>query len=145
MQDRLEKAIKAIEKIKKECGTHEQHDGCPYFFKKECSAISTLPFLKEFAERNPEEKSIVLKNIDTSMRFFNLRNKLIEDREKFENAVTDCILSNYCVEDAEEYDKHAIESLWDMIQTGLEMINKAGISADEVMEGYQKYLEKIKK
>lgn len=87
---------------------------------------------------------IVLKNIDTSMSFYELRNKLIEDREKFENAVTDCMLSNYCVEDAEEYDKYAIESLWNMIQTGLELINKAGITADEVMEYYNtKYLEKL--
>lgn len=84
---------------------------------------------------------IVLKNIDTSMSFHELRNKLIEDREKFDDAVIDCMISNYCEEEnTEKYEKYAIESLWDMIQTGLELINKAGITADEVMEGYNEYL-----
>ena len=91
------------------------------------------------------DKSIILKNIDTSMSFCELKNKLIEDRERFEDAVIDLILYNACVEEnAEEYEKHAIEELWDLIQTGLELIKKVGISADEVMAEYPKYLEKIK-
>ena len=128
MQDRLEKTIKAIEKIKKECGKHEQHDGCPYFFKKECSAISTLPFLKEFAERNPEEKSIVLKNIDLS--------EVIEERTELFDAL------NKFKED-EDTKEHVIEELYDNIQALLGLVQKFGINAEEVMEGYQKHLDKM--
>ena len=146
--DRLEKVIEIMtDEYSKTCGEYgerEDCEGCKYW-NVDCNLDYLVEVLLKWDKAIKKEKSITLKNIYTSMSFCELKNKLIEDREKFEKAVADCILSNYCVEDEEKYDKYAIESLWDMIQTGLEMINMAGISADEVMEGYQKYLEKIKK
>ena len=143
--DRLNKIIKIIiDEYSRTCGEREYCEGCKYY-NGDCNLDYLIEMLFKWDKEIKKEKSITLKNIYTSMSFCELKNKLIEDREKFEKAVADCILSNYCVEDEEKYDKYAIESLWDMIQTGLEMINMAGITADEVMEGYQKYLEKIKK
>ena len=141
--DRLEKVI---EIMKSGCsGTCCERDGCIYY-NGDCNLDYLIDVLFRFDKVIKKEQSIVLKNIDTSMSFCELKNKLIEDREKFEDAVVDCILSHACEEkNAEEYEKHAIEELWDMIQTGLELIQKIGISADEVMEGYKKHLEKLKK
>ena len=38
-----------------------------------------------------------------------------------------------------------IKAFWDMVQAGIGVMKKTGISADDVMKGYSKYLEKIKK
>ena len=150
--DRLDKAIKIYKQIsnscddaKEECKTCKRNKECDFY----CDFASPMDvsfYLSQIGDLFLKEPSIQLKNIDTSMNFCELRNKLIEDREKFDDAIVDCMFSYACEEkSAKEYEKHAIEELWDMIQTGLELINKTGITADEVMEGYNEYLEKIKK
>ena len=150
--DRLEKAIELYKQIsnscddaKEKCKTFKRSKECDFY----CDFASPMDvsfYLNQIGDLFSKEPSIQLKNIDLSMSFCELKNKLIEDRERFEDAVIDLILSNACVEEnAEEYEKHAIEELWDLIQTGLELIKKAVISADEVMAEYPKYLEKIKK
>ena len=150
--DRLDKAIEIYNQISNSCNdAKEKCKKCKR--SKECdfycdfaSPMDVSFYLNQIGDLFSKEPSIQLKNIDTNMSFNELKNKLIEDREKFEDSVVDCMLSYVCEEkNAEEYEKHAIEELWDMIQTGLELIQKAGISADEVMKGYSKYLEKIKK
>ena len=144
--DRLNKIIKIIiDEYSKTCGEREKCEGCKYY-NGDCNLDYLIEMLFKWDKEIKKEKSITLKNVDTSMSFLELRNKLIEDREKFDDTIADFMLSYICEEkNTDEYEKHAIESLWDMMQTGLEMINKAGITADEVMEEYQKYLEKIKK
>ena len=40
--------------------------------------------------------------------------------------------------------EHVIEEFWDWVQAELGILHKRGITADEVMEGYDNHLEKIK-
>ena len=39
---------------------------------------------------------------------------------------------------------HVIEEFWDLVQAELGILQKRGITADEVMAGYPKHLEKLK-
>ena len=92
------------------------------------------------------EKSIVLKNIDTSnVDFWGQRYKFIEDRERFDDTIVDCIFSyeDNDVENAEKCKKRSIEEFWDMVQTGIGLLQNININADEVMAEYPKYLQKI--
>ena len=146
--DRLKKVIEIMtneySKTCGECGEREDCEGCKYW-NVDCNLDYLIEVLLKWDKTIPKEKNIVLKDIDTSMSFHELRNKLIEDREKFEDAAIDCMFAYYHKgTNTEEYKKKAIEAFWNMIQTGLELIQKIGISADKVMEKYPKHLQKIK-
>ena len=94
-----------------------------------------------------------MKNIDTSnITYLSQRNKVKEKRKEFTDAVEDyishimTIIDSEELKEIEEYSRnYMIESFWDMVQAGLGLIQKTGISANEVMEKYSKHLEKIKK
>ena len=88
-----------------------------------------------------------LNNIDTSIVFWAQRNKLIEDRGRFDDTIVDCILSykDDDIENTEKCKKKAIEAFGDMVQTGMGLLQNIGIDADKIMEEYPKHLEKLKK
>ena len=65
-----------------------------------------------------------------------------EDRE-FLEAVIEIYDSN-SLEDLKNKQDHAIEELWDKMQSSLGLLEKAGISAEMVMSKYYKHEEKIK-
>ena len=44
----------------------------------------------------------------------------------------------------EDTKEHVIEEFWDLVQAELGILQKRGITADEVMAGYPKHLEKLK-
>ena len=44
----------------------------------------------------------------------------------------------------ETYRQNVISEFWDVVQAWLGVLAKEGITADEVMKGYSKHLEKIK-
>ena len=44
----------------------------------------------------------------------------------------------------ETYRQNVISEVWDVVQAWLGVLAKEGITADEVMAGYPKHLEKIK-
>lgn len=92
------------------------------------------------------DKSIVLKNIDVSnVNFWEQRDKLIKDGEKFTDRVFDYIFyyDNYDSEKNYKYKKRAIEEFWNMVQYGLGVLQKIDVDADEVMEEYPKHLLKM--
>ena len=73
---------------------------------------------------------IELKNIDLSnVSIQEQLDKMDEEDEEFLAAFTD-----------EQY----IEEFWDCVQVRLGLLDKIGIKADRVMQGYSKHLEKIK-
>lgn len=137
MQDRLDEVIKVIEKIKKECDTHKYHNRCPYFLKNECRATGSLPFLKEFAKKTPKEPSITLKNIDLSN--VSIRKQYLKSGEE-ESEYHEALHLYLNNEDTKE---HVIEELFDFIQAELGILEKRGITAEEVMAEYPKHLQKM--
>ena len=144
--DRLDKAIKIMmNEYSKTCGELEECEKC-VFYDGDCNLDYLMNTLFKLDKAIQKEKSIVLKNIDTSMDFGELRNKLIKDREKFTNTVFSCMLS-YVYKDKNigEYKKDAIEAFWNMVQSSVGLLQKIDVDADEVMEYYNKHLEKIKK
>lgn len=100
-----------------------------------------------------EYKSIILKNIDLSnVTYLSQKNKVKEKRKEFTDAAGEYNLhirtriDSEEFKEIEEYSKnYMIEAFWDMVQAGLGLIQKTGISAEEIMAEYSKHLEKIKK
>lgn len=78
-------------------------------------------------------RSIELKNIDLSKVVIEEQiDKVTEEESEFWQA--------YWNENRE----NMIEEFFDVMQSMLGLMHKQGISAEEVMEGYSKHLEKIK-
>lgn len=63
--------------------------------------------------------------------------KAKEERKELHSALADYT----CKVDTKE---HVIEEYWDLMQSYLGVLQKVGISAEEVMEHYPKHLEKMK-
>lgn len=83
---------------------------------------------------------IELKNIDLSnVTFASEVNKYDEETNEFFEALH-CFMYSNTKEDKE----HLIEEFWDTVQAELGLLDKLGITADEVMHEYHKHLEKIK-
>ena len=80
---------------------------------------------------------IELKNIDLSKVSIREQfKKVIEEHEE----LIDALDGLYKTEDTKE---HVIEEYWDVVQAWLGVLDKYGINADEVMEGYSKHLKKL--
>ena len=84
---------------------------------------------------------IKLVNIDlSSLTASDELKKLYEERKEFIDAVYE-----FLMDPTEEHRLHVIEEYWDEVQSGLGYMERAtGITADEVMEHYDKHLKKIK-
>ena len=91
-----------------------------------------------------KEKSITLKNVDTSDKtLIDQIEKVIEDGEELTKTVVNYVLGPVnrnvvCKEDT-------IKAFWDMVQTGLGVLQKIDVDAEEIMEYYNKNLDKLKK
>ena len=89
--DRLEKAIEMASKYKEMYYEREDCDSCKHY-SDNCELGCLLCELREWDKIIPKEKSIVLKNIDVSnVNFWEQRDKLIKDGEKFTDRVFDYI------------------------------------------------------
>lgn len=73
-------------------------------------------------------KNIDLSNVNILQQFF----KSAEEEQEFKEAVLKGDKEN------------AIEEFWDCVQAKLGLLEKIGISAEDVMRSYPKHLEKIK-
>ena len=81
---------------------------------------------------------IVLKNIDLSKVSLNTQvKKVIEEENEFFEALSDL---EYKVGNKD----HVIEEFWDTVQSKLGLLEKHGISAEDVTIRYDKHIEKIK-
>ena len=132
--DRLEEVI---EIMKSGCSaTCCEREGCIYY-NGDCNLDYLIDVLFRFDKVIKKEKSITLKNIDLSEVTLEQQiNKVIEERTELFDAL------NKFKEDGETKE-HVIEELYDNIQALLGLVQKFGINAEEVMEGYQKYLLKL--
>ena len=85
-------------------------------------------------------KGIVLKNIDlTGISRAEQFDKTKEEQYEFNDAIL-----NYMDNATKENRKHAIEEYFDVMQSALGILQKFGISAEDVMKEYPKHLEKLK-
>ena len=147
--DRLKKVIEIMtneySKTCGECGEREDCEGCKYW-NVDCNLDYLIEVLLKWDKTIPKEENIVLKDIDTSMDFWEQRNEFIIDREKFDDAVVDCLFSyeDNDVENTEKCKKRSIEVFWKMVQSCVGLLQKINVDADEVMEEYPKHLQKIK-
>ena len=150
--DRLDKAIELYKQIsnscndaKEKCKTCKRSKECNFY----CDFASPMDvsfYLNQIGDLFSKEPSIQLKNIDVSnVNFWEQRDKLIKDGEKFTDRVFDYIFyyDNYDSEKNYKYKKHAIEEFWNMVQYGLGLLQKIDVDADEVMAEYPKHLQKI--
>lgn len=86
------------------------------------------------------EKGIVLKNIDLNdITIIQEVNKYDEETKEFNEAFYE-----YTVHENMENKDHLIEEYFDVLQSMLGLLDKLGITAQEVMQEYPKHLEKIK-
>lgn len=139
--DRLEKVI---EIMKSGCSaTCCEREGCIYY-NGDCNLDYLIDVLFRFDKVIKKEKSITLKNIDTRDKtLIDQIEKVIEDGEELTKTVVNYVLGSVnrdvvCKEDA-------IKAFWEMVQTGLGLMKKIDVDADEVMEWYNEYLDKLKK
>ncbi|NFN93637.1 hypothetical protein FDB28_05930 [Clostridium botulinum] len=91
--------------------------------------------------------SIQLKNIDlTKINIVEQMKKSDEEKKEFEDAVllyTTKKSNNEDIQEIENERKHVIEEFWDTVQSNLGVLDKIGINAQEVMQGYSKHLVKL--
>ena len=142
--DRLNKIIKIIiDEYGKTCGEREECEGCKYY-NGECNLDYLIQMLFKWDKEIKKEQSITLKNVDTSDKtLIDQIEKAIKDGEELTKTVVNYVLGPVdkevvCKEDT-------IKAFWEMVQTGIGLLQKIGIDADEVMAEYSKYLEKLKK
>ena len=160
--DRLEKIIKIIiDEYSKTCGERKECEGCKYYngncnldhlmnslFKWDKALDDIMKYYNaEYIGRDKaikKEQSITLKNVDTrDKNLIDQIEKIIEDEEEITKTVINYVLGPVNMETVCKED--TIKAFWDMVQAGIGVMKKTGISADDVMKGYSKYLEKLKK
>ncbi|WP_252238288.1 hypothetical protein [Clostridium sp. VAP51] len=92
--------------------------------------------------------SIQLKNIDlTKINIVEQMKKSDEEKKELEDAVLLYMTMKGDNEDKKEIESdrnHVIEEFWDTVQANLGILDKIGINAQEVMEGYPEHLVKLK-
>ena len=142
--DRLDKIIKIMmNEYNANCG--EECEGCIYY-DGDCNIDYLIEMLFKWDKTFKKEKSITLKNVDTSDKtFINQTEKVIKDGNKFAKAVANYVLAPVYEKNTVVCKEDTIKAFWEMVQTGMGLLQKIGIDADEVMAEYSKYLEKLKK
>ncbi len=134
--DRLEKITKIMKnEFNANCGEHGCV-GCKYY-DVACSLDYLMDALMDWNKTIPKEKSIVLKNIDLSQV------SLVEQKLEFEKEIEEFKEALFNYEHGYSIKRHIIKKYFDMMQTGLGLLQKVNINADEVMEGYPKHLLKM--
>ncbi|MGN2347274.1 hypothetical protein ACTFH7_01975 [Clostridium cagae] len=91
--------------------------------------------------------SIQLKNIDlTEINIVEQMSKSDEEKKELEDAILLYMTKKSNNEDMQEIEnerKHVIEEFWDTVQSNLGVLDKLGINAQEVMQGYPEHLIKL--
>ena len=137
--DRLDKAIKIMmNEYSKTCGELEECEKC-VFYDGDCNLDYLMNTLFKLDKAIQKEKSIVLKNIDLSQV------SLVEQKLEFEKEIEEFKEALFNYEHGYSIKSHIIKKYFDMMQTGLGLLQKVNINADEVMAEYPKFLEKFKK
>ena len=142
--DRLEKIIKIMmNEYSNTCGELQECERCIYY-NGDCNLDYLIDVLFRFDKVISKEKSIVLKNIDTSDKtFINQIEKVIKDGNKFAKSVANYVLAPVYEKNTVVCKEDAIKTFWEMVQTGLGLLQKIDVDADEVMEEYPKHLQKM--
>ena len=142
--DRLNKIIKIIiDEYSNTCGEREECEGCKYY-NGDCNLDNLIEMLFKWDKEIKKEQSITLKNVDTRDKtLIDQIEKVIEDGEELTKTVVNYVLGPVnrnvvCKEDT-------IKAFWDMVQTGLGVLQKIDVDAEEIMEYYNKNLDKLKK
>ena len=141
--DRLNKIIKIIiDEYSRTCGEREYCEGCKYY-NGDCDLDNLIEMLFKWDKEIKKEKSITLKNVDTRDKtLIDQIEKVIKDWEELTKTVVNYVLGHVnkevvCKEDT-------IKAFWVMVQTGLGLLQKIDVDAEEVMEYYNKNLGGIK-
>ncbi|NFI05954.1 hypothetical protein FC959_16600 [Clostridium botulinum] len=91
--------------------------------------------------------SIKLINIDLSkVTIVEQMSKADEEKKELEDAILLYTTKKSNNEDKQEIEnerKHVIEEFWDTVQSNLGVLDKIGINAQEVMQGYPAHLVKL--
>ena len=144
VMDRLDKAIEFAENKLKNCDKP-----CGYGFNLEYmdNLKKELKALKFYNNLFPNKDiRIQLKNIDISDKtLINQIEKVIKDGNKFAKSVVTYVLVPIYEKDIVVCKEDAIKTFWEMVQTGLGVLQKIDVDADEVMSEYPKFLDKLKK
>ena len=93
-----------------------------------------------------ELKNIDLENVTLKEQYkkaFEEQHELEIELMKLEEKIHLQSLTSLVIDDLIERQK-VIDEFWDLVQAWLGVLAKDGITADEVMAGYPKHLEKIK-
>ena len=140
--DRLEKVI---EIMKSGCSaTCCEREGCIYY-NGDCNLDYLIDVLFRFDKVIKKEQSITLKNVDTKDKtLINQIEKVIKDRNEFTKAVANYVLAPVYEKNTVVCKEDAIKTFWEMVQTGLGLLQKIDIDADEVMKYYNEHLGGIK-
>ncbi|NFI06018.1 hypothetical protein FC959_16935 [Clostridium botulinum] len=83
--------------------------------------------------------SITLKNIN--LTGISISDEMVKVAE--EDSELDKALLEYCCNNTKDTKDHVIEEYWDTAQARLGLLQKCGINAQEVMQGYSKHLVKL--
>ena len=145
--DRLDKAIEITKEFCNVCNENNnmcldcaKFNECSIYFDEK-SPCDILEQLNKFDRKIFKDSNIVLKNIDLSeVSSSKQLDKFLEETNEFKEA----LIEFHNVNADGDVKAHAIEEFWDMVQASLGLLQKEGISAEEVMAGYPKHLEKIK-
>ena len=137
--DRLNKIINIIiDEYSRTCGEREECEGCKYY-NGECNLDYLIRMLFKWDKEIKKEQSITLKNVDTRDKtLLDQIEKVIEDGEEFTKTVVNYVLEPVNREVVSKED--TIKAFWEMVQTGLGLLNKIDVDAEEIMEYYNKNL-----
>ena len=140
--DRLNKIIKIIiDEYSNTCGEREECEGCKYY-NGDCNLDNLIEMLFKWDKEIKKEQSITLKNVDTRDKtLIDQIEKVIEDGNYFAKAVVTYALAPVYEKNTVVFKEDAIKTFWEMVQTGLGVLQKIDVDADEVMAEYSKYLE----
>lgn len=139
--DRLEKVIEVMKRKSGCSATCCEREGCIYY-NGDCNLDYLIDVLFRFDKVIKKEQSISLKNVDTSDKtFINQIEKVIKDGNKFAKSVANYVLAPVYEKNTVVCKEDAIKTFWEMVQTGLGLLNKIDVDAEEIMEYYNKNLD----
>ena len=144
--DRLEKAIEITKEFCNVCNENNnmcldcaKFNECSIYFDEK-APCDILEQLNKFDRKIFKDSNIVLKNIDLSKTSSKEQlDKYYEELNEFRVALID--LHN--INAKGNVKQHVIEEYFDVLQTGLGLLQKEGITAEEVMAEYPKHLKKM--
>ena len=137
--DRLDKVVSMVCEYNATCGGRIECKGCKYYDRK-CNLKYLMDTLMEWDKTIPKESCIQLKNVDMNEVTLEQQvSKILEGRSELFDALNKF---NKLKED-KDAKEHVIEKLCSNIQALLGLVQKYGITAEEVAERYPEHLNKM--